>query len=750
MSYQRESWRDYVKRQRAEQNRRRNQSETLKGGTDHDRRRNITQEQLEHAHDSNAYDLAMYEANQDAPAPGNRAPSPYVPPPGGNQPSQSSHNHRDRRGSQSSEQGSSSKSDEQNDKGSDKSDNETNTQKKASSQQSTSELPPDIVSEREITEADVLKFCRYICEKDEDVFTQVMKILEGFDADDDEQTIQERVEQYLRLLGLNGYFPPAKAYAVPLNSIYIPTTSETTGNPEDPDKSDTATESGRMAAEQQVIVEMPEVDTSKLNHRTRDYLSKAFPGEWNPDWTTKVQLREFLVERLRARYPSMNADLLLWDELSIEEVVHLYKIGLVEGSILAEHTMVGDREGFARFIEEHGRTIELLEMVEETPVENLDVLLAAYSSDVESEADAVDFFRNRVEVLYPKLGLALPANLSEINDAVQLANMYFVGLERFKAYEDGQNVFFDATVGDWQGFYGPPQGSLDHDYNVLAGTYQPPDISMLVFVASIFIEPLDWALTTVEVVDAAMRGDWGSALESALWGIVPFVPGSAKHITRIVNQVSNVTPNISRAAEGLNASAEAAGMARFGPKTTPSVTSLSTSADLLPKQSYRLPGSDYVPRVSLEDFKHGSSSDNANQLRREAANARKSAPDEFEALNTTGTDIEIHHIIPGRESWAVDAREILLVKEIHPNSAYNGVALTEHVHRKVVHGPGRRKVYAQTLSKAIVRMKHESPETIVDFLRQAGLRLYGLNSFADSSQELSDAFADFLDWVNDY
>ncbi|MCY3917954.1 MAG: hypothetical protein OXG49_18275 [Chloroflexi bacterium] len=81
------------RRPSAEENRKRIRRKPLKGGTDHDRRRIVTQEQLEHAHDSNAYDLALYEANQDAPAPGSRAPSPYVPPPGGNRPSQSPHNH---------------------------------------------------------------------------------------------------------------------------------------------------------------------------------------------------------------------------------------------------------------------------------------------------------------------------------------------------------------------------------------------------------------------------------------------------------------------------------------------------------------------------------------------------------------------------------------------------------------------------------------------------------------------------------
>ncbi|MCY3831997.1 MAG: hypothetical protein OXG85_03200 [Chloroflexi bacterium] len=70
MSYRRETWRDFVKRQRAEQNRRRHRRrirrKRLKGGTDHDRARVITQEQLEHAHDSQAYGPATYGTNQNA------------------------------------------------------------------------------------------------------------------------------------------------------------------------------------------------------------------------------------------------------------------------------------------------------------------------------------------------------------------------------------------------------------------------------------------------------------------------------------------------------------------------------------------------------------------------------------------------------------------------------------------------------------------------------------------------------------
>ena len=121
MPYQRDERMNDLRQQRAAQIRRRYRQHILrnrlKGGTDHDRSRTITQEQLEHAHDSNAYDLAMYEANQDTPTPGNRAPSPYVPPPGGNQPSQSPHDYADGPASQSSGQGSSEDSGKQSESG---------------------------------------------------------------------------------------------------------------------------------------------------------------------------------------------------------------------------------------------------------------------------------------------------------------------------------------------------------------------------------------------------------------------------------------------------------------------------------------------------------------------------------------------------------------------------------------------------------------------------------------------------------
>ena len=69
MPYRRETWRDYVKRRRAEQSRRRRRRrirrKRLKRGAEHDRVRVITQEQLEHAHDSEAYGAATYGAKQD-------------------------------------------------------------------------------------------------------------------------------------------------------------------------------------------------------------------------------------------------------------------------------------------------------------------------------------------------------------------------------------------------------------------------------------------------------------------------------------------------------------------------------------------------------------------------------------------------------------------------------------------------------------------------------------------------------------
>lgn len=80
MPNRRDEWVNDFRQQRAEQIRRRYQPrirrKPLDGGVDRDRGRTITPEQLEHEHDSNAYELAMYDANQDKPTEQETASSP--------------------------------------------------------------------------------------------------------------------------------------------------------------------------------------------------------------------------------------------------------------------------------------------------------------------------------------------------------------------------------------------------------------------------------------------------------------------------------------------------------------------------------------------------------------------------------------------------------------------------------------------------------------------------------------------------
>ena len=557
------------------------------------------------------------------------------------------------------------------------------------SEQDSGDTPSDFVSEREITEADVLKFCQYICEKDEAVFTQVMKIIEGFDPDDDEQTIRQRVNEYLRLLGLNDYFPP-----------------------DDVDH----------------FAEF-RLDQSTLNERTVQLLKEKFP---HAKLRTREELQAFLQARLAELVPEFDDPEIDWSEFSTDEVIIFYfsalKLAMEMYSLSNDfHYMMDERAAVA---EELHFVEDLLEKAALTPLEDLDALLDAYGWD--SKADAIYYFRHRVEVVYSKLGRELPPGWDQLDDPVVMANMLYDGIEEMKAIFYSGDTFLDSddpSAEDW-GMIHNAAGFLKEEPKTLTGTRDlSPDLTLLLFIGSIFFEPLDWILTASDVAAALEEGDVGGVLLNAFLGLAPFVSGKTDDFLKGINKGSDAGRALAKV--GKTAEDFAVKFNKFN------LTSVDDAYARLQnnKKFQHLIGTPLESEVWQEARRRANRSNSA-KLRRQFRWAMKEDPYQWEwRVPKKGQDA--HHIVSSGDMGADQARIHMENLGVSVNSAYNGVGLQRKVHILTY-----RDDYVRAINEAIVEF--DSPDELVVFLETVARRLSDLHQYTDNTPLLRSKFEELL------
>jgi len=532
------------RRPRAEENRKRIRRKPLNGGTDHDRRRIVTQEQLEHAHDSNAYDLALYEANQDAQAPGNPAPSPYVPPPGGDQPSQSSHNHGNRPGSQSSGQSSSSKSDEQNDTGSDKSDNETKSQKQASSQPSTPDLPPDIEWSPEDEPSGIVPFahaaaqgtrdssedkttavCEALYAADREAVARGLKIMTGCEPDEE----QDVLPAFIRLahnVGMDEYLTGVEAW---YTTRLGPTESLAASSGEEESLSDQA----------QVATDAGNSEEPELNRRLRYSLTESDPGEWDASFAEKEDLENvLLIPKLKRLIHGFDEDSVNWGDFTLQESIDFYLRQIAGELHAASVNPTVSEEYFRELQAEYAWAADLQALAKPIPLDDATAYAEVFDVGAEGERTHV---QNQLAVIYKFLEITPTddyfASQSTADLKYELYSLLIHNVIPLRGSD--QDPLAAKLFRSYSQVAGvSPQDAVDR----LQGTYREPDVLGFLFVmgltvGSMVFEPLDWALTTVDVINALSEGDIESAVGNFILGVVPLASSRMDDAFRLVDNL---------------------------------------------------------------------------------------------------------------------------------------------------------------------------------------------------------------------
>ena len=494
-----------------------------------DHTRTLTAEQLEYQHDSEAYrrpTSAPLSRPSTRPTP-TSSPRDYADPPA----------------SQSSGQASSSDSGKQSNRGSERADEKKKSQKLASSQQSPSGFPQDIEWDPDISALGLVTFiqtagegtrdssedktnavCEALHAADPAGVARGIKIVTGCEPDDEEQDIVQELKHILQTIAPLGLFEDEPWYWTKLSS---------------PESLAVSAATEPTTAQGQVHAGIGGSDQPEISLLLQWGLSEAFSGEWDPRWTEKEHLQDFLVSDLKQNIhgydetarvvPGFDETVINWADLTVEEMMALYRVEIaLELAARGEH-YEGLPPEYDEIKASLDRATELESLAGPIPLDDTQAYAAKFAGRVRIE-DAEDerkHVQDQLAVIYEHLNIEMPENHLEGRSTSELKYELYYRLN----YDVPQFMGLDANekdnrIGDFlHAYHGVardnPEGVIDR----LQGTFRQPDVLGFFFVMglSIAFEPVDYVLTAVDVIDALSKGDKKSAALHFFAGAAPLL-----------------------------------------------------------------------------------------------------------------------------------------------------------------------------------------------------------------------------------
>jgi len=582
--------------------------------------------------------------------------------------------------------------------------------------QASTDIAPDIGGERYANEYDprsILEFLTHPGEERTPVIVKTMSVMTGSSLDDEEQDADLAWNRFLQTVGpyapidygpwyTTRLGPPPSSAPTPFQNNDGNKTSPDGSRDSQPDgRNDNGTEDDE-ADERWYREPLPE-----LNHPTRQALAHMFP-QWNPDWTTREQLQLFLIERLSPFIVEEVLSAIPWGDFTELGMVYHYH-SLIQSAHSENWSPRQSSNPWIRKLDtELFLAGELLSGVAAIPLENEARLLEefGYPDAAYARYDLII----ELQFAYGSLGIPPPDDLHEWS-VLQLANEYRDVLANvFTPYyskEMGAEAYsksLEFVAGYEDIAHSDPETMIAR----LEGRQQQTSLELVLFVASFFIEPVDWYLTGKEMVRAAEEEDWWGVFVNGVFLILPFVSGRVAKGLSNADQVREVS-RVSRrapAASGSNLIEHADGLlARPGRKAPKDLRKqLEYVAEYNPSQAWR-------------------------------------APD-------PGTKQQAHHMVPKGMAQSKEARDILEEKGISLHSYHNGIALEEHVHYLMAPRGDRGKDYADSVNAAILSLQHAPREEIEIFLEDLALRFDELN--APGVDYTARFQTDIMDWLATY
>ena len=435
------------------------------------------------------------------------------------------------------------------DSGSDRSKNKRKRQEPASSQSSESEIPQDIAwlpeyeasglvtfmqatarGTRDSSEDKTTAVCDALYTADPEGVARGLKFITGCEPDDEEQDTLQELINVLKAIAPRGLFEDEPWYTTQLG----------------PSKSlaESSAEEAALTASQTAQVDST-VDQSQahagaggseqaeINLLLQWGLSEAFPGEWDQQWTTREELQDFLVSDLKQEIqgydetarvvPGFGGTVINWDDLSIEEMMALYRVDYsVELAARGEH-YEGFPPGYDEIKASLDRATELESLAGPIPLDDSEACAAAFGiADAKVQRKHV---QDQLAVIYEHLGIEMPENHLENRSTTELKyELYYrLNYDVPRFWNDDENEK-ENRIGNFViAYQKEARFTVDDVIDRLQGTYHQPDVLGFLFIMglSIAFEPVDYVLTAVDVIQALSEGDTESAVGNFLLGAAP-------------------------------------------------------------------------------------------------------------------------------------------------------------------------------------------------------------------------------------
>ena len=148
--------------------------------------------------------------------------------------------------------------------------------------------------------------------------------------------------------------------------------------------------------------------------------------------------------------------------------------------------------------------------------------------------------QDQLAVIYEHLQIVLPDNYLQSRSTTELKYELYYRLN----YDVLQFISLDeneSQIPDFLREYhwvarDTPQGVIDR----LQGTFRQPDVLGFLFIMgfTMAFEPVDWALTTVDVINALSEGDIESAVGDFILGAIPFASSRMDDAFRVVDDLA--------------------------------------------------------------------------------------------------------------------------------------------------------------------------------------------------------------------
>ena len=440
---------------------------------------------------------------------------------------------------------SSSDSGEQSDAGSDKSQNKKDGQTPASSQPATPDLPPDIEWSPEDEPSGIVPFiqaaaqgtrdnsedktaavCEALYAADPEAVARGLKIITGCAPDEGQDIVQELTD-VLKTIAPDGLFEDEPWYTTKLGSSESLEVS--------------AAEEESLADQAQVPTEVGNSEAPELNRRLRYSLTESDPDEWDASFAEKEDLENvLLIPNLKRLIHGFDEDSVNWGDLTVQESIDFY-IDQVAAELMRLSTLSTDEpdEHFLELQAELNWATDLLALAKPIPLDDSTANTEVFDVGAEGERTHV---RKQLTAIYDYLDITptddyfASRNTADLKyELYSLLIHYVIPLRGSDQDPQAAQLFrsYSKVAG-----VSSPQDAVDR----LQGTYREPDVLGFLFVmgltvGSMVFEPLDWALTTVDVINALSEGNIESAVGNFILGVVPFASSRMDDAFRLVDDL---------------------------------------------------------------------------------------------------------------------------------------------------------------------------------------------------------------------